>query len=104
MERRTAVSAFNPLDTLWQVGEHVKDVVIDGQAVLVDTNADTYFGLDEVGTLIWDQLRESTTGVAIAAQIVQRYDVSAEVVCRDIERFLRELYARGLLVSSVGGA
>jgi hypothetical protein len=92
---------MSALQHVWRVGGHVKHVVIDGQAVLMDTKTDSYFGLDEIGTLIWDQLRDSATTVAIAEQLAHRYDVSAEVVCADLERFLRELHARGLVTPVV---
>ena len=89
---------MSTLHTLWIVGGHVRDVVIDGEAVLMDTHTDCYFGLDEIGTVIWDQLRTSATGIAIAEQLAHRYDVGIDVVCADIDRFLRALHARGLAV------
>ena len=88
------------LETPFKTGSHVKDVAIDGEAVLVDLQSGTYFGLDEIGTAIWQQLRDVTTGAAIADELRGRYDVSAEQLCADIERFLRELHARGLVTTS----
>ena len=87
------------LHTPFRPGSHVKDVAIDGEAVLVDLRSGTYFGLDEIGTAIWHRLRDVSTGAAIAEDLVRHYDVSIEQLCCDIERFLRELHARGLVTT-----
>ena len=86
------------LHTAWTTGCHVKHVVIDGQAVLMNSRTERYFGLDEVGTVIWEQLRESANGIAIADHLAHRYDIGADAVRADVERFLGELHARGLVV------
>jgi len=34
---------------------------VDGEMVLLDMNSENYFGLDEVGTSIWQAMQESET-------------------------------------------
>lgn len=61
------------------------------EAVLLDLGSQCYFGLDEVGTLIWEGLGENKTEDEIVGQIVQEFDVSKEVAARDVRDFLHKL-------------
>ena len=88
------------LHTPLTVARDVTDVVIDGEAVLMDAHSGTYFGLDEVGTAIWRLIREAATGTAIVDHLQQQFGVSRSILITDVERFIRELHARRLLASS----
>ncbi len=68
-----------------------------GEAVLLDLKSQRYFGLDEVGTRIWQLLAEHrTTGPVLAAMIAE-YDAEPAVLAADLETFLARLEAAELI-------
>lgn len=79
------------------VSRHVKDVVIDGQAVLMDLRTGMYFGLDEVGTAIWQLIPDASNGAAIVERLAPDYDVTLAVLAADVDRFLCDLKQRELI-------
>ncbi len=70
---------------------------LEGEAVLLNLNTGTYFGLDVVGTRIWHLLRERGRLLEVRDAIVGEYDVTAEVFADDLLRFVEALEAQGLL-------
>lgn len=77
-----------------------RDVVfqeLKGEAVLLDLAKATYFGLDEVGTVIWKQLEVAPTLRAACAFVVSTFDVTASEVERDVLLFAERLKEAGLV-------
>ena len=68
-----------------------------GEAVILSSSAETYFGLDEVGMRIWGALGESPTIQAAFETLCLEYDVDQDQLRRDLEKFLGELVARKLI-------
>jgi Coenzyme PQQ synthesis protein D (PqqD) len=78
---------------------------VEGEAVILSLADGVYYGLDGVGALVWERLREPTSVAALRDAVVAAYEVDAETASRDLERLLGELRARGLVevVSAAGG-
>lgn len=70
---------------------------IGDEVVLLDLEAGRYFGLDEVGAVIWDLAGQGADDEAIIRAIVDAFDVKRDRAKRDVMAFLDELQARGLL-------
>jgi hypothetical protein len=70
---------------------------LDGESVLLHLGSGQYFGLDEVGTLIWSLLSEGRSLHEIEETILSEYDASAEDVRDDVLRIVKELDQNGLL-------
>ncbi len=70
---------------------------LDGESVLLHLGSGLYFGLDEVGTRIWNLLGEGRSLNEIEKSILTEYDVSAEEVQGDVRRLVEELTENGLL-------
>ena len=70
---------------------------LDGESVLLHLRSGQYFGLDEVGTLIWHLLVERCSLDEIQQRIVAEYDVSAKEVKNDVLRIVEELTQNGLV-------
>ncbi|MSP25169.1 MAG: PqqD family protein [Myxococcales bacterium] len=70
---------------------------LDGEAILLDLASGTYFGLDGVGTLLWELFEQGTTVGEATARIVAVYDVDATTARSDLEELLSELTRRGLV-------
>lgn len=77
--------------------EHVLVRELAGEAILLNLETETYFGLDEIGTRIWAELvvTESVEGASEALQ--GEFDVDQNVLRRDVERLVTELVEKGLL-------
>jgi hypothetical protein len=80
-----------------RVAEGVLFRELDGEAVILSLDAETYFGLDEVGTRIWSVLGESPTIQAAFETLCLEYDVDKDQLRRDLEEFLGELVACKLM-------
>jgi hypothetical protein len=71
--------------------------VLDGEAVLLDLREGIYFGLNEVGTRIWELLGEGATVAELRAKIFEEFDVEEAVASADLVELLDELLDRGLI-------
>lgn len=70
---------------------------IDGEAVLLDLERGTYFGLDPVGTRIWHTLVEHGCARPVVVSLLEEFDVSADTLESDIVRLLGELTTNDLI-------
>ena len=66
------------------------------EAVLLDLDTQRYFGLDEVGSRLWELLTEDDRLASARDAILQEFDTDAETLDRDLEAFLGQLLDRGL--------
>lgn len=76
--------------------QHVS-VDLDGEAVVLDTDAGVYFGIDGVGARIWELIARPRRVGEVAATLVAEYDVEPEHCRADLERFLSDLHDQGLI-------
>lgn len=70
---------------------------LDGESVLLHLGSGQYFGLDEVGTFVWNRLAEGCAVAEIEERLLAEYDVTSEQVRTDLSRLLHELCAEELL-------
>lgn len=70
---------------------------VDEETVMLDLANGTYFGLDPVGTRIWELLGEGKTLAEICDVMRGEYDVSREDIERDVINLVGELVNRGLV-------
>jgi hypothetical protein len=80
-----------------QVAPDVVFRVLDGQAVLLNLKTGVYFGLNEMGTDIWNNLVENGSLEAAYQRILKEYDVEPELAARDLLRITTELLDKGLV-------
>ena len=70
---------------------------VDGEMVLLDMESENYFGLDEVGTAIWQAMQEYGSLQEVLNALLEQYDVEAEVLENDLEEFVGKLVESGLV-------
>ena len=70
---------------------------LDGEAVLLHLERGTYFGLDPLGTRVWQALVEHGRARPVMASLLAEYDVAASVLEADVARLLNELSANDLI-------
>ncbi|HEV7670202.1 MAG TPA: PqqD family peptide modification chaperone [Thermoanaerobaculia bacterium] len=70
---------------------------IGGEMVLLDVEAGTYFGLNEVGTRIWSLLAEGATLGEVEERLLGELEVDRETLETDLLSLVRDLTAQGLI-------
>jgi hypothetical protein len=70
---------------------------LGGEAVLLHVTRGHYFGLNEVGRAIWDELM---TGIPVGQayeHLLSEFDVAPERLREDLTSLVQDLLAQGLL-------
>jgi hypothetical protein len=74
---------------------------VSGETVLLDLESENYFGLDEVGTRVWQLIKESGDLRAIFETMLEEYEVNEERLEQDLEALLTEIVGLGLITMEV---
>ncbi|MDH3994850.1 MAG: PqqD family protein [Gammaproteobacteria bacterium] len=70
---------------------------VSGETVLLDLESENYFGLDEVGTRIWQLIKEKEDLQAIYTTLLDEYEVEESRLQADLEALLGEISKLGLV-------
>jgi hypothetical protein len=70
---------------------------VGDELVILDLASGIYFGLDAVGTRIWQLLQEGKPLAEICDVMTGEYEVSTSQMQEDLLRLVAELQARGLV-------
>ena len=70
---------------------------VDAETVVLHFDKGLYFGLNEVGTLIWNQVQQPRKVQEIREAILREYEVPAEQCEHDLFKLLEELSEKGLV-------
>jgi hypothetical protein len=84
--------------TSLRVPDHVSYVRVGFTIVLLDLAKESYFGIDEVGSLIWESVINFGSVEPAVRQILSKYDVDDSKVRIDVDKFLDKLCQQGLLM------
>jgi Coenzyme PQQ synthesis protein D (PqqD) len=80
-----------------QVPEHVMMREVGGEAVILNIESEQYFGLDEVGTRMWEVLVTADSISTALETLLEEYDVDAEQLKQDLFEFINKLVSEKLL-------
>ena len=83
-----------------QVNPSVVSADLDNETILLNVETGLYFGLDELGSLIWSMLAGGATREAILDQLLATYDVEQVRLATDLDAFLTMLEGNGLAFAS----
>jgi Coenzyme PQQ synthesis protein D (PqqD) len=70
---------------------------VSGETVLLDLESECYFGLDAVGTRIWQLIRDSGDLRIIYTTLLDEYEVEETQLRADLEALITDACARGLI-------
>jgi coenzyme PQQ synthesis protein D (PqqD) len=70
---------------------------LDGESVLLKLKSECYFGLDEIGTRIWDLLRSSDSIQGAYETLVTEYDEDPDKLRADLTELLGSFVEQGLI-------
>jgi len=71
--------------------------------VLLNLDSGVYYGLDAIGTRAWHLWTQTKTTAEVCAIMVEEYDVSADVLARDLDALVDDLFEKQLLVAAESG-
>jgi hypothetical protein len=70
---------------------------LDGEAVLLKLQSESYFGLDEIGTRMWQLLLSSDSVQAAYDALLTEFDVEPDVLRVSMTELLDNLLQQGLI-------
>ena len=80
-----------------EISTDVLSQEVDGETVLLDLNSEAYFGLDQVGTRIWQLLQEVGELPAVYDMMLDEYYVDGENLKEDLDALITDLDEAGLI-------
>ena len=92
--KRSAMIAFSERAV---VSANVLIRFLDQESVLLNLETERYFGLDAVGTRMWQVVTEASTVEAALARLVEEYDAPLDTLRTDLTNLLQHLVDNGLI-------
>lgn len=71
--------------------------VLDAETVILHFDKGLYFGLNDVGTIVWNQIQSPRTVREIRDAIMSEYEVSPDQCEHDLMQLMQELCKQGLI-------
>lgn len=84
-------------DSKIEVSPEVISQEISGETVILDLKSESYFGLDQTGTRIWELLQEKKVPAEILQVMESEYEVDPETLKIDLLEHLQLLEKAGLI-------
>lgn len=78
-------------------GRVVANSLNDAETVMLDVEKGTYFGVRNVGKVIWEALESPTRIDDLVSRLVADYAVDDETCRQDVLAFINNLEAEGLV-------
>lgn len=94
------MTAAPPLATLAHRAQPSSEVLVQevgGEAVLLDLASERYFGLDEVGTRIWQLLADDPALARVHATLCSEFQAEPARIQADLLELVSQLSAAGLV-------
>jgi Coenzyme PQQ synthesis protein D (PqqD) len=71
-----------------------------GESVVLDLSSGRYFGLNAVGTRVWQLIGQGKTVEGLLRAVTAEYDADVSTIERDVLALLDDLEKRGLVIDS----
>ena len=81
----------------FNISDEVLSQEVNGETVLLDLDGESYFGLNEVGTRVWQLLKDELNIGLVLDTLDGEYDVSREQLESDVTKLLGSLEESGLI-------
>jgi Coenzyme PQQ synthesis protein D (PqqD) len=95
--KTTDMAPLPSADSCVQINEQVLFQELEGEAVLLNLKTGIYYGLDVVGTRIWELLKQQRQIPSVIESVVDEFEVIEKRCAEDLFRFLAELEKNGLI-------
>ncbi len=77
--------------------KHVLVRTFENESVLLNLDSESYHGLDDVGTRMWQALTSSENIEAAYQKLLADYEVDPALLRQDLDDFVAKMVQRGLL-------
>lgn len=81
-----------------RIASDVLDQEVQGESVLLHLGTETYFGLNPLGTRIWQWLQEGKSLAEIHSAVLGEYAVDPGTLERDLLDLVGDLHRSGLVI------
>ena len=71
--------------------------ILGDEAVILNLASGTYFGLDEVGTRMWQLMSEHSSTDKVIEVMLEEYEVEESVLQSDLDQLVKDLTDKGLV-------
>ncbi len=80
-----------------KISDNVIFQEISGESVLLNMGSEQYFGLNEVGTRIWELLTKDGDTAKVLELLQAEYEIDREILTRDFTNLLEEMKKERLI-------
>ena len=70
---------------------------VSGEIVLLDLQSGVYYGLDAIGSRMWQLLMEQHDVDDVCSIMIDEYETSSDALRADVDRLVTELAEKGLV-------
>ncbi len=70
---------------------------VDDELVILDVSSGRYFGLNDVGAFIWEQLEHDCSSDDLVDAVVAEYSIDPRQASTDVNKLIEQLVDRGLV-------
>ena len=70
---------------------------LDGKKVMMNIESGKYFGLDSVGSRIWELIEKPLAFNELVLELLKEYDIEEKTCQQDVLAFLNKLHDQGLV-------
>jgi hypothetical protein len=84
-------------DTLVGRGTSILTGGVSGETVMMSVKSGRYFGLDDIGSAIWQRLEAPCRFGDLVDQLAADYDADRATIVDDVRPLLAEMAAHGLV-------
>ncbi len=70
---------------------------IDNEVVMMHIKTGKYYGLDDIGSRLWERMKEKIQVGELIGQLLEEYEVSEEECAKDVLEILVELQSNELI-------
>jgi hypothetical protein len=85
------------LDSVVKIADDVIFQELEGEAVLLNMQSEIYFGLDAMGTRIWELLKTHGRIQMVSEALLNEYEVGEEELRKHLCEFIDKLHTKGLV-------
>ena len=84
-------------DATFHPADHVIAKLVGEELILLDYEEELYYGLDPIGTRIWELFGTGRTLGEIVDTLLAEYAVTREELAADVEKLVADLESNGLV-------
>ena len=86
----------------WRISDAAVVRDLDGESVILNVQSGIYFGLDRIGTRIWQLIDELGDLDSIVRVMEEEYDAERDVLRADVEALIEALLEKRLITEGGG--